>query len=197
MKTDAEADGAAFFCCERPDSIDLFARLIKRLTKAQVYVGMACRDFQGRIRRAAKIDRRMRPCDRAEQERRIIDVYVLTMEGHLVAAENAAPDLEKLIGEIIAFVMLEIDAITRHLVRIRATYRIDPNTAFRKPIERSGHAGRNRRRDSAGTKSHEKLHASRSGGERRGCDPGIFAASPNRNKRAGIPERVYRLRNSG
>ena len=139
----------------------------------------------------------MGPRDGTEQERSIIDVYVLAMEGHLVAAENTAPDLEELISEIIALIVLEIDAITRHLVRIRATYRIDPNTAFRKPIESSGHAGRNRRGDAAGTKCHEKLHASRSGGERRGRDPGIFAASPNRNERAGIPERVYRLRNGG
>ena len=146
------------------------------------------------VGRAAEIQRRPRLLHRREQQPAVLDADVLAAEIDGLAGEQRGVNVEKFAGHLVAFVMIEKDAVAAVFGRVAAGDDIDQQPALRHAIERRRHARRNRRRLQAGPHRDEIPQPLGQRRQRRRDHPGILAASSGRQQHAEIAEIIGRLR---
>src|SRR5690606_15352916 len=96
-------------------------------------------------------------------------------------------------GQLIAGVMVQVDAVPGQLHRIASGHHIDQKASAGEAVEGGGHARRRRGGDEAGTDRDQKAHALGDGQQGSAHHPRILAGSPRGQKRTGVSQVIHRL----
>src|ERR1700741_3070881 len=117
-----------------------------------------------------------------------------SLERVRLAGDERAPNLEKLVHEIVAAIMVEIDAVAGKLDRVTATDDIDDQPPIRHPVERRSHPRCGTWSDK--TRPHRDDEPELFGkSEQHGRDdPGFFGIASGGNKDSSVIELIDSLR---
>ena len=170
---DAEADLAALVGGELADPVDLLAHGGGRLAPGQVDVGVLGGDVAGGGRGAAEVDLGDRVGDLVE--RGVLDLEVLAVEGHGLAAPQRADDVQELLAAGVAGVLVEEVAEHPLLVALAAGHHVEQQPAAGEVLEGAGHLGGQERRGQARAERDQELQPLGDLAEHRGREPGVVA----------------------
>ena len=122
---------------------DLLRDLCGRLAPGEIAIDMFGCDVDSGIRRAAEIERGVRLLDGREVD--LGDTQVFTDPGCLASRKHLAPDAEEVVGDLVALIVRDEDAIGSGFRGIAASDNVDEEPAIGEPIEGGGHARCNAR----------------------------------------------------
>src|SRR5829696_5925025 len=142
VESDAETHLTTFGFGQTTDRSDPFGNLIRRLAPGQIEIDLFGRDLLRRRGGATEIERRMRRLHSGDQQLAPPDIDVLSLEIDRLASQLLAPDSEELIGDVVALIVRDMQAITRQLYRIAAGDDVDQETAIAEAIECRRHTRR-------------------------------------------------------
>ena len=175
---------------------DLLGNLLRRFTPGEIDIGMFGRGAMAGIGGTAKIDRWVRGLHRRKNIVRFGHTQMITIEGYsLLATQDAPVDGEKFVGDRIAFVFIDMDAIGRGVIITATGDNVDHQPAIRDAVKGRRLPCRQGGRDQAGTKGDDKFHAFGHRREPSGDHPGIFTAAASGQQRASKAQRIHRTGN--
>ncbi len=196
MQPNAERDLAAALLGDPAHACNLLRDLRRGLAPGQVFVDGIDGDIDAGIRRAAKIEWRMGCLDRWIEDAAVFDRDVLARDSDGFAGELPRVNIQKLTGDLIAFVVIEEDAIALVLDGIAARHDVDEQSSVGQAIQRGSHARcRYRGRLQSGSHGDEIAQSFRPRRDGRCDDPGVFAIAPGREQGPVIAELVRGTRN--
>ena len=119
------------------------------------------------------------------------DTQVFAVEVHrILARQEPPPDVQELVGDLVARVVLLENAVAGQFHRVAARNDVDEHAPTRKAVESGRHARGEARRYQSGSHSHEELHATRGPDQRGSGHPSVLAASAGGQERAFVAEGV-------
>src|SRR3954447_18039475 len=137
----------------------------------------------------------MRILDARKEDPAVADLDVPPLERERLPCDERPPDLQKVVHELVAAAVIEIDAIAGELDRIAASDDVDDKAAGRHAIESRRHAGRRAGTHEPWTNRDDELELLGETEKHRRDHPGFFGVAPGWNKYAPIAELIDRLRN--
>ena len=117
-------------------------------------------------------------------------LQMLVRLGDFLALHQLAPDREELVGHLVAFVVIEEDAVALEFDGVAACDDIDEHAGRSTGVERRGHARGEGRLSQARPHRDEEAQPPGERDHRRGDHPGIFARAARRKQHAEIAELV-------
>ena len=172
----------------------LFGHQRRRLPPGQVGIDLIGGNVDGFLRGAAKKQRRAVFLYRRKQHFRAFHVDMLAVIIHLFTFQQARVDVEKFAGDLIAFAVAEENTVAFVFHRIAAGDDVNEQPTARQTVERRRHPRRQRRRLQARTNGHQIAQAAGQRRQRRGHQPGVFAAFPRWDQHAVVAEAIGRQR---
>lgn len=147
---------------------------------------MVRRDTHARVGGAAEVERRIGLLHGREEDLAALDLQVLAVEVDGLAGHQPAPDLQELVGELVARGMVQEEAVALQLDGIAARHDVDEEPTVRQPVERGRHPCGNGRRLQTRTDGHEVAEAARLGRQCRGDHPAVLARPSGRDEDAEV-----------
>ncbi|MNZ75199.1 hypothetical protein D3C78_936720 [compost metagenome] len=117
--------------------------LFRRFAPGEIQIDLFCRQILCNVRRSAKVKRRTRLLNRWEIEFCITYVNVFAFIGDGFALKQTTPDAGEFCRGLIAFGVVEEDAVSREFRWVAAGDQIKQRTSVGESVERGGLAGSN------------------------------------------------------
>ncbi|MNO96917.1 hypothetical protein D3C76_886080 [compost metagenome] len=163
------------------------------LAPGQVDIDLFGRQVMGGIGGTAEVQRRIGFLYRRIERLGVLYPQVFTFEIHRFALQHPAPDFQELIGNFVAFAVIEETAVATVLIGVAPRHHIDQEPAIGQSIQGGGHARRNGWRNDPRADRHQVAQAF---GQRHQCrsdHPRVFAGAPGRDQHTVVTEAVRRL----
>ncbi|KAG1253531.1 hypothetical protein G6F65_017426 [Rhizopus arrhizus] len=165
-----------------------------RFAPRQVHVQLFGGQLMRRFRRAAEIQRRIRFLHGRVDDLPAFGHQLLALKavafGLVAVFQDAAPDLQVVGGDRVAFVVADEDAVAFQFTGVAARHHVDQQAAFGQAVERGSHARRELRRTDARPDRHQELQLAGGADQAGSHHPGVFAGPAGRQQHAVIAQRI-------
>jgi hypothetical protein len=179
METDPKSQSAAVLGSGKLSHLgNLLFNLVRGLTPGEVDINVLGRDINGSIRRAAKVEWRIRSLQPGKKDLSATDPQLFAFKVDLAAGcQYRPPDSQELIGNGVTPVVFNEQSISDEFYRITARHHINKDSPFAQPVKSCRHSRCQSRRHQPRPYSDQKPHPPGVRREKRGRHPGVFTRS--------------------
>lgn len=175
MEADAEVQTAPASGGAHPHVGDLFRHRRRRFAPGEVDIQLFGGEFVGGGGISAEIQRRVGVLHRRKKHLSALDAQMPALKIYGLPGEHAAPDVQEFVGNSVALVVVQEQAIAGQFHWITACDDIDQQPSVGEPVEGGGHPRRQTRRRQPRPDCHQKAQPFRDRNQAGGHDPRIFA----------------------